>query len=428
MAGTWPFQQIKTSKNLDIQFEYVNRSTDQGDLRMSLEPPPEFQPTNRGQLDEDTARFGLHYAISPGSDLIFSYINNQREANLDQGVAPTTSNIVSNPESDNYELQYLHRRYAYNLIAGAGTNSVEGTRDFTVLINGVPLFTTTSSLESEQYNAYLYSNITLNKDINLLLGLSYDDIERESPKRTTEEVNPKLGLTWDVSQALRLRLAAFETVKRNLVANQTLEPTEVAGFVQFYDDINDSKSTVYGLGIDGRPSNQVFTGIELQQRDLDIPETTDSVTTFNRQEESRHKFYLNWLLTRQLALSLQYIFEEIKNDFVDPINLETTTVPLTLKYAHSSGFFASAKFTHVDQEALYKDPVFVNYANNFNLTDLLFGYRLPRRHGFLSLQVNNVFDEKFTFQDNSVFRNDFFNHSPQFIPERNIYARITLNF
>ena len=65
------FVQVEATKSLGIQFEYVNRSTDQGDLRMSLEPPPEFQPTNRGQLDEETARFGLNYAISPASNFIF---------------------------------------------------------------------------------------------------------------------------------------------------------------------------------------------------------------------------------------------------------------------------------------------------------------------------------------------------------------------
>ncbi|MGB5518078.1 MAG: FecR domain-containing protein [Gammaproteobacteria bacterium] len=423
------FIQVKASKNLDIQFEYINRSTDQGDLRMSLEPPPEFQPTNRGQLDEETARFGLNYVISPASNFIFSYVNNQRKANTLQGIAPLTFQTSEDPRSDNYELQYLFNSNTLNLVAGAGTNSVDGVGNITVLFDGVPLPESIPlSLESEQYNAYVYNYISLNSDINLTLGLSYDDIERESPKRTTEELNPKLGLTWDVSQALRLRLAAFGTVKRNLVANQTLEPTEIAGFVQFYDDINDSESTVYGLGVDGRPSSQTFAGLELTQRDLDIPETGDSMTTFNSQEESRYKLYLNWLLTRQLALSMQYIFEEIKNDFVDPTKLETTTAPLSLTYSHPSGFFSSAKFTHVDQEGQYEDPVLVNYADKFNLVDLLLGYRLPRRHGFLSLQVNNIFDETFTYQDYSVFRNDIFNFGPQFIPERNIYARITLNF
>ena len=358
-------------------------------------------------------------------------MNNKRKANTIQGVAPITFQTSEDPRSDNYELQYLFNSNKFNLVTGAGTNSVDGVGNITVLQDGIPLpGTIPLSLVTDQTNAYLYSYITPESDINLTLGLSYDDIERESLQRNTEEVNPKLGVTWDVSQVLRLRLAAFEAVKRDLVASQTLEPTQVAGFVQFYDDPNDSKSTTYGFGIDGRPSRQTFAGIEMQQRDLDIPEiiATDLSTTFKSREETLYLFYLDWLLTRQLALSLQYSLEEIKTDFDDPTMLETATVPLTLKYSHPSGFISSAKITHVDQEGRYEDPVSVTYAGNFTLADLLIGYRLPRRYGFLSLQVNNIFDEAFTYQDYSVFRNDEFNFSPKFIPERNIYARITFNF
>ena len=420
------FIQFKATKSLDIQFEYVNRNTDQGDLRLSLEPAPEFLPTNRGQLDEETTRFGLHYVISPKSDLIFSYVNHQRDANLDEGVAPITAHTVADPKSDNYELQYILHASTYNLIAGAGKNSVEGTTIMTILFNGVPIAPGTPfSLKSEQYNAYLYNNIALN-NINLLLGVSYDDIERITPNRTTDEVNPKLGLTWDINQTFRLRLAAFETVKRNLIANQTIEPTEVAGFIQFYDDFNDTKSTVYGMGLDGNFSNQLYTGIELQQRDLNIPLTSGSTTTFNGQEESSYGFYLNYLLSSHLALSLEYTFEEITNDFIDPTELETTTIPLALKFSHSSGFFTAARITYIDQNAQYDDPILVNYKDNFYLADLTLGYRLPNRQGVLSLQINNLFNDEFTYQD--YYKNDLFNYGSQYIPERNIYGNITLNF
>ncbi|NNJ96928.1 MAG: TonB-dependent receptor, partial [Gammaproteobacteria bacterium] len=293
---------------------------------------------------------------------------------------------------------------------------------------GIPVGSTPISAASEQSNAYIYNNILFGDSINFLLGLSYDDIERVTPNRTTEEWNPKFGLTWDVSQVLRLRLAAFETTKRSLIANQTLEPTEIAGFVQFYDDINDSKSKVYGIGIDGRPSSNIYTGLELQQRDLDTPTQSGTTTTIINREESAYKLYLNWLLSKQYALSATYRFEDIKRESIDPTRLETATVPIALKYSNANGVFASAKFTHVDQEGIYESPEYAKYADNFNLVDLLLGYRLPRRLGFLTLQVNNIFDEAFTYQDYSVFRSDFFNYSPQFIPERNIYARVTLNF
>ena len=40
---------------------------------------------------------------------------------------------------------------------------------------------------------------------------------------------------------LRLRFAWFETVKPALIANQTLEPTQVAGFNQLFDDTNGTR-------------------------------------------------------------------------------------------------------------------------------------------------------------------------------------------
>ena len=52
---------------------------------------------------------------------------------------------------------------------------------------------------------------------------------------------PKVGLQWNITDNLRLRLAWFENVKSALAANQTLEPTQVAGFNQLFDDINGTR-------------------------------------------------------------------------------------------------------------------------------------------------------------------------------------------
>lgn len=421
------FIQFKTSQNLDIQFEYINRSTDQGDLRMSLEPSPEFLPTNRGELDEVTARFGLHYMISPASDFIYSYINLHRDAFLVQGTAPLTFHTVTKPKSDSHEIQYILNRNSYNLIAGAGKSTVEGFTNTDVLFNNLPVsLGSPVSLESDQYNVYLYSQIELNDNINILLGVSYDDIDRNN--RSTDDVNPKLGLTWDINQALRLRFAFFETVKRDLIANQTIEPTEISGVIQFYDDLNDTKSSVTGIGIDSHFSNQLYTGIDLQKRDMEIPQTSGAITTIYNQNESTYRLYLNYLLSKNLSLSLDYNFEEIKNEVVDPIDLQTTTIPLSLNFSHSNRFFSAIKITHIDQTGQYFDPAPINYTERFNLTDLSLGYRLPNKLGSLNLQINNVFDKEFVFQDYFDFRNDFFNFNNRYIPEINIYGEITLNF
>jgi outer membrane receptor protein involved in Fe transport len=67
-------------------------------------------------------------------------------------------------------------------------------------------------------------------------------------------------------------------------------------------------------------------------------------------------------------------------------------------------------------------------SDDFVLVDALVGYRFPKRFGIASLEVNNLFDTSFNFQDDS-FRE--FRDEPsiaRYIPERRITGRITINF
>jgi hypothetical protein len=66
--------------------------------------------------------------------------------------------------------------------------------------------------------------------------------------------------------------------------------------------------------------------------------------------------------------------------------------------------------------------------DDFVVVDALVGYRFPKRFGIASLEVNNLFDTEFHYQDNT-FR--YFEDRPstaRFIPERTIMGRITINF
>ena len=57
-------------------------------------------------------------------------------------------------------------------------------------------------------------------------------------------------MTWNVLPKTTLRAAAFRTFKRTLLTDQTLEPTQVAGFNQFYDDQESTDAWVYGAAVD----------------------------------------------------------------------------------------------------------------------------------------------------------------------------------
>jgi uncharacterized membrane protein YphA (DoxX/SURF4 family) len=51
---------------------------------------------------------------------------------------------------------------------------------------------------------------------------------------------------------------------------QTLEPTQVAGFNQFYDDGNLTKSRRYGAALDHKFTRNIFGGTKVERRDMEV--------------------------------------------------------------------------------------------------------------------------------------------------------------
>jgi hypothetical protein len=122
-------------------------------------------------------------------------------------------------------------------------------------------------------------------------GLSYDDFEQDPID--VDEVNPKLGLQWDITNRLRLRAAYMQTVKRALVVDQTLEPTQVAGFNQFFDDFDATEAERYGVGLDVKFSRDLYGGVEVSQRNLDIPAVINETdVVIEEQRENLYGAYL----------------------------------------------------------------------------------------------------------------------------------------
>ena len=66
---------------------------------------------------------------------------------------------------------------------------------------------------------------------------------------------------------------SFRVLKRTLLNDQTLEPTQVAGFNQFFDDFNLTEAWRYGGAIDQKFTSSLFGGVEFSKRDLTFPET-----------------------------------------------------------------------------------------------------------------------------------------------------------
>jgi outer membrane receptor protein involved in Fe transport len=254
--------------------------------------------------------------------------------------------------------------------------------------------------------------------------------------KDTDQFNPKFGVTYKPFPATTLRAAAFRTLKRTLSTNQTLEPTQVAGFNQFYDDDDSTETWRYGIAIDQKFSESFYGGAEYSQRDLEFPsivlsmdpEAPARIKHFDTKERLG-RAYLYWTPHQWIAFSAEYQYEKIEIDREYPAYFEfvrTNSFPIMLTFSHPSGFSASLQTTYIDQKGEFKpqnvtDEVVVSGADNFWITDASVSYRLPKRFGILKMGVKNLFDESFNYQDTDEV-------SPVFQPERLIFARFTLSF
>jgi hypothetical protein len=441
------YAQAAVTPELNVQAELRRRESTEGDLAFNFDPD-DFVDDRTVEREQDSVRVGVRYSPSPASDLLFSYIRSDREDRLRE-TAPlefpfetVATDQSFESEGDQFEAQYLFRREAFNLIGGLGYSDAD-VRDKTVLFFDSPLdppvpldfsIDASADREIEQARGYLYANIALSSAAVATLGVSYDDYE-EAPVEETS-VNPKLGLRWALSDALHLRAAAFKVVKPALVNNRTLEPTQIAGFNQLFDDPNATKSTRYGLGLDWLPRQGLTLGAELTWRDLEEPLVDfEGSAVFEDREEELHRAYLYWTPTNRMSLTGEVVYDrygssgEITSLTNIPELVRTVSVPLALKYFLPNGLSAGIAGTYVDQRVQrYEFATEGEGEDSFFVVDASLAYALPRRLGVLSVQVRNLLGEEFQYQDDSYreFRDE--PSTGPYFPETTFWAVARLTF
>ena len=465
------YGQVALSQAVNLQLELRSRTTEHGDLALDFDPD-DFEPEFERAFEEDTAHVGLKITPSPASTILVSLIESERDEKQGDGsvesvLAPTPpffppgqSIVTTNSfegdteeESSQIEAQYIHTAERFNLVAGVSSAEVE--QEFNTVDAVIVTFPTpgppspppvinerSESPTIEDMRAYVYANLHQGENIIWTLGLSSQEYEEDA--FDYDRVNPKFGLQWDVGDRLRFRAAYIEVIKPALASNRTLEPTQVAGFNQFFDDANGTKSKRYGGALDWRATQDLSLGVELTQRDFGAPEfdpisPTESVAFFDEREERLDRVYAYWAIANNWAFSAQVVYDkyasEASLDFNHPSEITTLSYPLQLQYFHPSGLFVGLGVTWVDQEIdrdnavlLAPEDRLAQGDSDFTVADLGIGYRFPRRRGFASLAVQNLFDEDFEYQDDSYRE---FKDEPAigpYIPERTVMGRITLNF
>jgi len=442
------FAQVAMSHKTSVQAEYRYTDINAGDLSLKFEPT-EFSTTLRQKSINRTLRLGLHHAFNPHSEFIASII--YRDGNLDIYESFDIGGASDfGIDSDGYmaEIQHLFHSSRFSVTSGLGHFNADSKNmeiisypplSYYVMEDDVNL----SQTHTHHVNLYVYSLINYPQEVTCTIGGSADFFRGGTRDLDHNQINPKFGLTWNPFSGTTLRASAFRTLARTLISNQTLEPTHVAGFNQFFAERDGTESWVYGIGVDQELSSVVYGGVEFFERDmnvifLDLDKLKNQETKW---EENIARVYLYWTPHPWLAMSAEYQYErfERRDKFIGPdlfYKIKTQRVPLVINFFYHSGFIAGLKATCVDQKGKFRVADFESEVpgmtddDQFWVVDASLGFRLPKQRGLITIEARNLFDESFRFQDTDTVsvENMALPLNPQISSKLLILAKVTLNF
>jgi outer membrane receptor protein involved in Fe transport len=445
------FGQASLSQNTSVLAEFRAFDVDRGDLELRFNPGDFFD--NQRITDKYRGgRTGFHRVFSPGSDFIGTLVYEYEEFDTvtrEQSPIPfpppgfvleiSTGNRIEN-RLFAFELQQLLRRERYNLIGGAGYFYIDRKQilDTSFIPNPpqdpaiFPPEVTHEVLESiiRHANAYLYFHVRFPETVTWTIGGSADFFDDSKDDfRDRDQFNPKAGVMWTPLPGTTIRAAAFRVLRRTLpLTRQTIEPTQVAGFNQFFDDRGGTESWRYGVAAEQKCTDSLFLGVEYSQRDLDVPiqvSIPPAPTVFRQfsQKERLGRVYSYWTAHPWLSLSADYLYEhhDREGDLVP--ELKTHRIPLAVRFFHPSGVISMLKVTYFDQKGEFfpLNAVVPPEAggDRFWIFDASAGYRLPNRWGIASIEARNLFNKSFKYQDMDRL-------NPVIWPERSVFFKITL--
>lgn len=446
------FTQFALTPSTNIQFEFRDNKTESGDISsqfFAADVDEALRQTNR----TTSARAGLHYEIDADSDFLASLSHAKREITMRthhvffDGLFDQDKSQFDklSTEAFHIESQYLKRTKSSNHILGFGylgqNENLYSDRFNRTYFFGFELpcicTSTTSDSGGSFVNSYLYSNINWLSYLPTTLGVSFDSMNSHS-FGTVNKINPKIGLKWNYAEQGALRAAYFTSVKRPLISDQTIEPTQIAGFNQFFDDITGSLTERYGVGIDHQLAKDLFVGAEISWRNLQTP-----VGEFikKRQREHREHGYIYWAVNDYISFNFDINYETLNRELFNivdmtPSQIKTLRMPFSINYYLPNGFFSKITATNVHQNLEKLSGLAINGMetakregdDDFWTIDAQIGYRLPKRWGIVSFGVKNLFDKNFNYQE-FYFQNGINNQiMPSFQPGRYLYSQITIAF
>jgi tetratricopeptide (TPR) repeat protein len=436
------FLEYAPTERDSFQLNAIYADRESGDLPLRQIPTNFFPETIHSK--EWNVGLGWHHRTSPALDVAVSGIWNDTKQALTLSGSGTGEAELKGPQ---VEGQMVYRQRNVTWIGGAGF--FDGT--FDVGANGEG---------SERFgNMYGYAKIRGMGPVEITAGAAGEGVTtpvgllppRDSfilPTDVTYEawrLSPKLGATATFKSGTTVRAAVFYRLATPIGRLQTLEPTQVSGFNQFYEDVGGTRSWNYGLGFDQKLGSFAFFGASWLIRDRTIPEATcptpspfsgcsgqlGSIVVDRSSDDDLANAYVNFVIGKRVVASVDYDYDNKDFDtttmsplFLFQDRFETQRLKPQVRVFLPIGFFASVSGNRYDQEVDQFDDLTSSARTtvkaSFWTVDAAVGWRLPRRIGSISVEGTNLGDQQFPFYEQSLQEN--------LIPARRVVLRADFQF
>lgn len=422
---------------LDLFGEYRYRSTDGGDRTLEFDLR-DVDESVEIRDERNLFRLGGHARIGADHDVavVGTYIRTNDGRRSGEGT-PAVPFLISAGHSESFNLQAQHvgRFGPLSTVAGLSYDDFEGDAVAILDFGGSGFALPPLAIEQNRVSAYLYGTWLIDNPgpfaaLELTGGVSFDRLDTDLPRDADlTRANPKVGARLEVVEGVTLRGAYTRTVQHAQPADERLEPVTVAGFVQYIDQFSGSVVNQAGVGLDAALTGWLDIGAEGVRRWIDVnPLITEGDT-----DELEIRAYLNATFLERFAarLDVRHLDAESSGSALanDLGRFEVTEVTAGLGWFHPSGFFASGRAgigwtEFVNRRNSFRD----RGSDTFPITELSLGYRLPDRRGVLSLDLMNVVDADFGFEDRPIEGVTVPVAAPRFARDFAALARLRLRF
>jgi Tfp pilus assembly protein PilF len=305
------------------------------------------------------------------------------------------------------------------------------------------------TVKARAANAYVYGNWTSPSErLRVDAGLAADWYRREhsdvARAVSREQLSPKLAVTWTIWAGSTLRLAAFSAVRRPFASSQTIEPTQIAGFNQYFSGLEDLYGDVEGtvsrraaLAFDQSFPRSMNGGVEIAKRKLDVP-SNNLDRDFSWRESTGHAYlYKTFSLSgggRALdgwsaVATVEGEYERIERPQLLSgseaiLDLETIRAPVGLRFFQANGFTLRMQATYIRQEGTFSQDIgspIIDRDDRGWVADAAIDYQLPRRRGVITVGVMNIGDESINLVETDLF-------NPRVASARFAFAKLRLTF